>query len=346
MQSSTRTMIIAGAVALAQATGCQAEQPTEFQATMASQCEVCGTNSPILGRFELSLRGEPNRDGYSMVMQGGDAQLIQGGTAYSLRIILSYLKGAHATLPRLTHDSVLGAMIPIQRDGVQYELTVRAVHRRKYAIAPLWELETYTLGWRQAGGEEINPCALPEGAPAVVVDPIDTRAEWHLDEAVVIEGDRADPHTRALNQTADDQWFTIACTRDAMAKMLATRNTVHSQPAGLAHAWEQRQAALRMMTGDVCGTGDMFTVQGQAVVWQGGGTEYLHPPEVLEARWTPNGAACVYAPRMLFPTTPEGAAAFPDIWAAIRQVCDPPICSDLDPLNFDGAYFVSAKPVE
>jgi len=237
----------------------------------------------------------------------------------------------------------VGAVIPIDRDGVHYELVIRAVHARKFAIAPHSLLETYTLGWREVGGPEMNPCAMPEGTPPST-DPVNQQAEWHLDEAVMFEGDRIDGTKKVMNQTADNRWFNIACAGDALAKLLATRNTLHSQAPGLTFAWQQRQAALKMIVADYCGTGKAFTVEGQKVVWQGAGAIYASAPEVLEARWTENGASCIYAPRMLYPTTPEGPIAFPDIWQAILGECQRPICTDLDPLSYDGAYFVSAKP--
>ena len=347
----THRVLVAVSVALA-AAGCTVESETTSSRTSAVQgpCDKCGENSPIVGRLgihDLSLRGDANDQGYRLTTTGGAAQIVQGSTSYDLHVVLGYVKGARVGLPHLMHAALVDAVIPIERDGVHYELAVRAVHNRKYAVAPYWQLETYTLGWREIGGEEMNPCGMPDGDPTPPPgDPIDSRAEWHHDEAVVFEGDRYSVADKTASQTADDQWFNIACAGDALAKLLVTRNTIHMQPAGLEHAWEQRQAALKMTVADYCGKGNAFTVEGQRLVWQGGGISYLHPPDVLEARWTERGASCLNAPRMLFPSTPEGPIAFPDIWQAITAVCQPPPCTDLDPLNQNGAYFVSAKPVD
>ena len=339
-------MVVAGVVALAAATGCAIdESPHHSTATsaVATPCPVC-ENSPFAGRLaihELNLRGELNSERFSLTTVNGAAQIIQGSTSYDLHVVLGYLKGKHPGLDFLMHDGLVGAVIPLQRDGIQYEIVIRAVHTHKYVVAPLWGLETYTLGWRDASGAEMNPCAV---SPPPSTDPISSQTEWHFDEVVMFEGDRINADTKLMSDTADDQWINIACAGDALAKLLATRNTFHSQRAGLPSAWRQRQAALRMIVADYCGTGKAFTVQGQKIVWQGGDTTYGVTPEVLEARWTENGASCVHAPRMLFPTTPEGPTAFPDIWQAITNECQPATCTDLDPLSYDGAYFVSAKP--
>jgi hypothetical protein len=99
-----------------------------------------------------------------------------------------------------------------------------------------------------------------------------------------------------------------------------------------------------MLVADYCNTGDPFTVAGQKLVWQGDAVSFFSPPGLLEARWTEAGAACLFAPRMLFPTTPLGATEFPDIVNQIKAVCLPAPCPDLDPLHPNGADRVSANP--
>lgn len=347
-RSNTARMVVA--VALAAATGCAIDEDAHHStATSAvaveSPCPVCA-NSPFAGRLsihELNLRGEPNGERFSLPTVNNAAQIIQSSTSYDLHVVLGNLKGKRG-LDILKQDALVGAVIPVQRDGVQYEIVIRAVHMHKYVVAPLWGLETYTMGWREVGGPEMNPCAMPPTPSPPSPDPINSQAEWHFDEAVMFEGDRIDADSKAMSDTADDNWINIACAGDALAKLLATRNTFHSQPAGLPSAWQQRQAWLRMIVADYCGTGKAFTVQGQKIVWQGGDTMYGITPEVLEARWTEHGASCVHAPRMLFPTTQDGQTTFPDIWQAIMSECNPAMCTDLDPLSYDGAYFISAKP--
>jgi hypothetical protein len=340
-------MVVAGAMVLTAATGCAIDDGGHQSAAtsaVATPCPVCD-NSPFADRLaihDLNLRGEPNGEGFSLPTVNGAAQILQGSTSYDLHVVLGFLKGKPPGHDILMHGALVGAVIPIQRDGVQYEIVIREVHTHKYVVAPLWGLETYTLGWREVGGPEMNPCA---ASPPPSEDPINGQAEWHFDEAVMFEGDRIDAEHKSMSSTADDHWINIACAGDALSKLLATRNTFHSQPAGLSSAWQQRQAALKMFVADYCGTGKAFTVQGQKFVWQGGATAYGIEPEVLEARWTETGASCIHAPRMLYPTTSEGPTAFPDIWQALANECQLPMCTDLDSLTYDGAYFVSAKPV-
>ncbi len=175
----------------------------------------------------------------------------------------------------------------------------------------------------------------------------------HVGEMVVFEGDRFDSGTMTTSRddAVDDDWFNLGCASHTLSKLLLTRNTFHSQRPGIARAWEQRQATLKMQVADYCGGGIPFTVAGQKLVWQGDLVEYISAASELEARWNENGAMCLNVPRLVHPTSPIGASTFPDVNLAIRSRCvaplsppPPPPCTNLDVADFDQADRVSANP--
>jgi hypothetical protein len=61
----------------------------------------------------------------------------------------------------------------------------------------------------------------------------------------------------------------------------------------------ERQATLRMVTADYCGTGHSFTVNGTPVAWRdaAGLVEPIGKENVIEALWDADGAICLTKPR-------------------------------------------------
>lgn len=115
----------------------------------------------------------------------------------------------------------------------------------------------------------------------------------------------------------DNQWFTlipdeiyapevtpaprsvtIACVGEAVAKM----KLMDFHPQGRRGASPaDRQATLRMITADYCGTGESFTVTGTPVAWRDD-QDRIKPPygeEVMEALWDEDGAICLDTPRVV-----------------------------------------------
>lgn len=122
--------------------------------------------------------------------------------------------------------------------------------------------------------------------------------------------------------------ITIACVGEAAAKMkLMDFHPAGSRGASVA----ERQATLRMITADYCGTGQSFTQTGTPVAWrdwQG----LIKPPygeDVMEALWTESGASCLSTPRFV---------AREDVEA----VCSIPVCEDESIV--DGAIWRTMLP--
>jgi len=89
---------------------------------------------------------------------------------------------------------------------------------------------------------------------------------------------------------------TLACVGEAAAKM----KLLDFHPRGNRQASpEERQATLRMVTGDYCGNGHSFTVSGTKVAWRDA-AGLVEPPfqeYAMEALWDEHGAICLTTPR-------------------------------------------------
>ena len=97
-------------------------------------------------------------------------------------------------------------------------------------------------------------------------------------------------------------WVTLACAEEAgfKMKMLGYSPNVSLGASASPSTWEQRQATLKMITADYCGTGDSYTEQGTHVNWYNAGGSVGTPNYALaiEAYWTEQGAICLTTPRI------------------------------------------------
>ena len=118
-------------------------------------------------------------------------------------------------------------------------------------------------------------------------------------EAITFSGDRYDAASKTIIATGDETrgWINIACQGTALAKMFLNRHTEVSQRVATTRA--ERQAVLKMLTGDVCGDGTAFTVAGQPLLWkdQKNVTTFMAAPASIEAVWSDTGAVCLNEPR-------------------------------------------------
>lgn len=109
---------------------------------------------------------------------------------------------------------------------------------------------------------------------------------------------------------------TIACVGEAAAKM----KLLDFHPHGNRQASpEERQATLRMVTADYCGTGHSFTVNGTPVAWRdaAGHVQPAVAEHVMEALWDADGAVCLGTPRH----------------ASVAEIAD--VCGELEPCPDD-----------
>jgi hypothetical protein len=331
----------------------------------------CGANSPVIDTqfafHDLSLVGTsktfpatlPNAAGLAILAagEGVRAQIVQGGRSYDLGVVGGRFLGTCPGCTTLQGAALVGATITVTLNRVpRYLITIASVRTMSYFVGG-GAVEAYTLLWKDPGvGTSTNLCnniALLESLITQQSDDSYTRQElmgMRTFETVVFEGDRIDGNAKTMSPAFDDAWFNIGCAGHTLSKLRLTHNTVHSQATGLAQPWERRQATLKMLAADYCGGGVPLTVAGQRLVWQGDLMTYFSAPLKIEARWTEQGATCLYAPRMLYPTSSLGSSTFPNIWGSIAAACQlvgkpiPPMCTNLNPFDYAGALRVSANP--
>jgi hypothetical protein len=125
-----------------------------------------------------------------------------------------------------------------------------------------------------------------------------------LTSAVTVMG--GETYDEATKTVVPDQsgWFTLACAGSAAAKMKLMGYAPQTELPGTAapSTVAQRQATLKMITADYCGTGHSYTANGAPIVWQNQvGTvdsSDWHAPGDIEAVWTAEGASCLGATRL------------------------------------------------
>lgn len=118
--------------------------------------------------------------------------------------------------------------------------------------------------------------------------------------ATVLGGETYDLATKTVKPSP--RWLTIACAGSAAAKMRLMNYGPQSNfdgtgaPASVA----QRQATLKMITADYCGTGQSHTQNGTRLYWENASGTVVSggAPGQVEAVWTQAGALCLGATRI------------------------------------------------
>jgi hypothetical protein len=149
--------------------------------------------------------------------------------------------------------------------------------------------------------------------------------------ALIFTGDRydADHETVKLPNQPDDQdalWFNIACAGTAIAKMHLLRHTVAGSAPASPPSITQRQAVLKMLAADYCGTGmPLFTRNGHPLQYSFYQPSWVSAPPALpqptlsnalslDAIWNQDGAVCINTARL------EDES--PDIRVVVDHVCE------------------------
>lgn len=290
---------------------------------------VCGANSPRIdnqGFHELQKYGLKNDEGIAIT------GFVKNGVSYQLDVTGNALSGTRPG-DLIEHDLLVGAEIHVSVHGVdEWRIQITAVGSAPFFVAASGlpdAVETYVLEYGHSLKND-PPTTWTNVCGGLWVPPEDwihvgdtmvnaeTLGQAPVD-SILFDSDRIDASKMTLNDRADTNWFNIGCAGHTLSKLFLTRNMIASQGSSSRSKHDERQATLKLLTGDYFGDGTPFTVAGQRIDWQGGGVSYFSPPGPLEARWDANGATCLNTPRMSHPTTAEGGAAFPDIETAITQ---------------------------
>lgn len=348
-----RAVFIVGlGVGLAASAGCAMEStPLAEVVSAATECDVtrCGTNSPSIdgrGFHELNINHLPNAQGIRLIA------FVKGGNSYQPRVVHGRLLASNGS-GTFGGIWLIGAQfIVAEENGHQFAITIEDVGTVHYWAArpgvPPATLETYNLDWQPVGlGQRQPVCGNP------VLDPKDQNHDllgMTALTAVMFEGDRIDAAAKTVSPTIDPTWFNLGCAGHAIAKLALTGHTEAARSDGYATTVLERQAMLKMLVGDYCGRGVAFTAPGERLYWRDDRhwMDYLGPVQpVVDARWTPAGAACLGKPRLdanAPMTWPTGLAK--PVSDAINAACPTlPTCADLDPAHQDGFHLVSANPL-
>jgi len=256
--------------------------------------------------------------------------------------------------------ALAGGAFELVNQGKQFLLTVTQVGSVKSWAQPadlvsrsqVVMLETYKLDWTELNqngtplGDPVNMCKHPPN----VEDPTTLGMTGDFAyQTLLFEGDRIDARKK-LDTRVNNSWFNLGCAGSALAKMALTG---HTEASANAHAFSttlaQRQTMLKMLAADYCGDGTPFTVGGQPLSWRddAGTMKLLGQPLVLEARWTPDGAACLDKPRIDAHWTVAGSTQFGvdvAVYDQVKNHCPasmPPPCADSS-FEVDGYHLLTA----
>lgn len=312
----------------------------------------CGTNSPVIDTIGFHELNEDtaveNAQGFKVV------DLWHNNQSYALDVASGKITGKLGNVVALQGAALQFAQIRVQRGTTLYGIRIASVHSvqmfARLNNVPKF-IEAYNLDYR-----DLTKPPSTSGPPfAKLCSDIRARRDalgLPKELSVVFEGERIDEATKTIGPVLDNRRFNIACSGHALAKMVMSAQT---EAAHLAHAFNttipERQAFLKMVTGDYCGTGTPFTVSGQLLQWKDAKTymPYKSAPASIEARWSANGATCintlVNGLRINAHHTPLGDATFGgDVRDDVAAECAISACSDPSPHNLNGAFFVSANP--
>lgn len=272
--------------------------------TVAVGCETddCGTNVASFGNgLEFS-----EVDGSRVLENSAGLRLIgfngPGGDPWALVVEGHALVGVDRWGNRHVGQSVDGAVLRFLHRGLdRYEVRIEEVGGTQFWVDPAGSVvPTYRLTYRpvpRSGGSDGSPF-LP-----VCVARHDYSQDWEwtgleTEVAYIFRGDRYEPRTRTVIATgpAVGPWFNVACVGSAMAKMHLLRHTEAGSDPLHQTTRDQRQAMLKMLTDDICGTGRTFTVDGEPVHYMDlrGWHEFdIAQAGTVESIWSAQGAICL-----------------------------------------------------
>lgn len=329
----------------------------------------CGTNGAWLGQdivfHELDANGQANDAGVRM--RGFRAPPISGQPDEYLELDVDgdRLQGKRSDGTLLEGKDLVGAVLYLFRGHTRWELKIVNVDEIGFWTGPEATATVYDINFSPANSDlrKWQPLCRPTKEKGFESDALQG-------SALFFRGDRYNALGKQVEETGpEDTWFNIACSGTAISKLHLLRHTLAGRhPDAQVTKVEQRQAVLKMLTGDYCGTGYPFTEDGHPLVYSydqqwkrvNSALRPLRPDvtpagwtaaESLDAIWNMDGAVCLDTPRLL--------RRFPSIREAIDHECanaNPPRtlspCSPWNGLQTDwgwtlrGGYAISANPPE
>ena len=219
----------------------------------------CTGNSPVIGPYELhelDLAGAANAegvslDGITLANAHVDVAFKGGDRIYAIDHNNNTIEGAglngltfHLHSP--TDDFVL----------VVTQVTPKATSSTRFWLGTPDRVETYELkfGYANHVGDLRPVCRNPPGAETAPGG-----EQWpNRFEAVLFTGDRYDGKKKVVTAASYEEsrnWFNIGCAGSVLAKLHLNRHTTAGSDQDHKTHREERQALLKMYTGDFCGEG-------------------------------------------------------------------------------------------
>ncbi|HEY8379438.1 MAG TPA: ADYC domain-containing protein [Nannocystis sp.] len=253
----------------------------------------CGFNSAeVNGRAirELNLDGLPNDDGVRIVGFIAPAGLLGN---FSLDTEGDALVARNPQGTVLRGAQLIGATILVKPPGLlalPVPITILNYQEIDAWAAGAPKVPTYALLYPDVGAllGVHNVCS---------GDLLDTL----IAGATVIAGETYDLDTKTVEPDRP-RWITIACAGSAAAKLRLLNYGPHGDFDGEGNpaTVEQRQATLKMLTADYCGTGQAYTQNDTPLEWANasGTVDETSSESALEAIWTAEGALCLDTTRL------------------------------------------------
>jgi len=263
----------------------------------------CGTNSATMGDglffHELDLSGwEPNDARMKYVgisIPGVKSPLRLRVDRDRLIVFDEYTGGIYEGW------QLVGAVLTLRTDEQEFLVRIASVGEIEFWVAPDRPVPTYTFEFAPTAGGGIPSKDYQRMCGQV--PPLDDRdPDWGTIDrtlAIVFQGDRYDARAKTVSDDARE-WFNVACAGSAVAKMHLLRHTAAGYAPGYWTTVPERQAMLKMLTDDICGTGTSFTVDGEDVRYMDRGRWHpfnLAAAGTVESIWTEQGAYCLDEPR-------------------------------------------------
>lgn len=358
-----RTLLIASALV-----SCVSADDPELGTTeQEASCPIgrCGGNSPLIGPLKAEELNEVGLENASRVRVLG---FIKPGTLCSVarkcrvdvRGARIYARAWNGTTEYSGADLVNGYIQVWQPGDTNFVPALPAGEARINFISHSWDsrywqypkeqVESFELGFEIPGIVRGPLCNTP---PSVIEG--DGSAWLRRFEAFFYTGDRYNHDTMTVTASTYAEagdWFNIACSGSATAKLLLNRHTTSGKEGSNINTTRaQRQTMLKMYTGDFCGTGTTYTVQGAALAWATS-TGLGSPPSgqtlnSFESYWNENGALCMTRHRLASSTEPESAGleamvrnGSTNTPSTCRQM---PLCSSIS-IPAGVAYMWTASP--
>lgn len=312
MYHSIRHHVVAIAIALTATTACYSQADFVGDTRQASVCpeDECGGNAATAGHLRIgevhidtnTNTGLENTWGVKLI----DFKAPNNAPGYSIRVNRgSFIARRGQT--RLAGQDLIGSQLRFQ----DAEGNISAVDIIDVDTVQSWTASNYTIKRYKLALHLLaddSHTSICEDA----VD-LDNDAAW----AVLISGERYDWPGKAVSATGAQAsgWFNIACSGNGLYKVkLMGYDARPPQTSSYSTTADERQAALKMLTADYCGSGTSFTETGWPLTWHNtDGWSYNSDSDSdpLEALWDADGVVCLDAPRL-------GA----DEWASIQAACE------------------------